>query len=29
VQRTYQANQTILSTLDGTLNQAAGELGRL
>lgn len=27
VQRTYQANQTILSTLDGTLDQAAGQLG--
>jgi flagellar basal-body rod protein FlgG len=27
VQRTYQANQTILSTLDGTLNQAASQLG--
>lgn len=29
VQRTYQANQAVLSTLDGTLDQAAGELGRL
>ena len=27
VERTFQANQTILSTLDGTLNQAAGQLG--
>lgn len=27
VQRTYSANQTILSTLDGTLNQAASQLG--
>jgi flagellar basal-body rod protein FlgG len=29
VQRTYQANQAVLSKLDGTLDQAAGELGRL
>lgn len=29
VQRTYQANQAVLSTLDTTLDQAAGELGRL
>lgn len=29
VQRTYQANQAVLSRLDGTLEQAAGELGRL
>lgn len=29
VQRTYQANQAVLSQLDGTLEQAAGELGRL
>ena len=28
VQRTYQANQAVLSKLDGTLDQAAGELGR-
>ncbi len=28
VQRTYQANQAVLSQLDGTLEQAAGELGR-
>lgn len=28
VQRTYQANQAVLSRLDGTLEQAAGELGR-
>lgn len=27
VQRTYQANQTILSTLDGNLDQAASQLG--
>ncbi|MGE5596186.1 MAG: flagellar hook-basal body protein [Hyphomicrobiales bacterium] len=27
VQRTYAANQTILSTLDGTLDQAASQLG--
>jgi len=27
VQRTYQANQTILSTLDTTLDQAAGQIG--
>lgn len=29
VQRTYQANQAVLAKLDGTLDQAAGELGRL
>lgn len=29
VQRTYQANQAILARLDGTLDQAAGEIGRL
>lgn len=29
VQRTYQANQAVLARLDGTLDQAAGELGRL
>ena len=29
VQRVYQANQTILARLDGTLDQAAGQLGRL
>jgi flagellar basal-body rod protein FlgG len=29
VQRTYQANQTVLRTLDGTLDQAAGDLGTL
>jgi len=29
VQRTYQANQAVLARLDGTLEQAAGELGRL
>jgi len=29
VQRTYQANQAVLAKLDGTLEQAAGELGRL
>ena len=28
VQRTYQANQAVLAKLDGTLEQAAGELGR-
>lgn len=28
VQRTYQANQAVLARLDGTLEQAAGELGR-
>ncbi len=28
VERTYQANQTLLSTLDGTLNQAAGTVGQ-
>ena len=28
VQRTYQANQAVLSKMDGTLEQAAGELGR-
>lgn len=27
VYRTFQANQTIISRLDGTLNQAAGQLG--
>ena len=27
VQRTFQANQTVLKLLDGTLNQAAGQLG--
>jgi flagellar basal-body rod protein FlgG len=27
VQRTYQANQTVLSTMDDTMNQAAGQLG--
>jgi len=29
VQRTYQANQAVLAKLDGTLEQAAGELGRV
>lgn len=29
VQRTYQANQAVLAKLDTTLDQAAGELGRL
>lgn len=29
VQRTYQANQAVLAKLDATLDQAAGELGRL
>lgn len=29
VQRTYQANQAVLARLDTTLEQAAGELGRL
>lgn len=29
VQRTYQANQTVLARLDRTLDQAAGEVGRL
>lgn len=29
VQRAYQANQAVLAQLDGTLEQAAGELGRL
>ena len=29
VQRTYQANQAVLARLDGTLDQAAGELARL
>ena len=29
VQRTYQANQAVLARLDTTLDQAAGELGRL
>jgi flagellar basal-body rod protein FlgG len=29
VQRTYQANQRVLSVLDGTLDQATGELGTL
>ncbi len=29
VQRTYQANQRVLSVLDGTLDQAAGQLGAL
>ena len=29
VQRTYQANQAVLAKLDGTLDQAAGDLGRL
>ena len=29
VQRTYQANQRVLSVLDGTLDQAAGQLGTL
>jgi flagellar basal-body rod protein FlgG len=29
VQRTYQANQAVLARLDGTLEQAAGELGQL
>lgn len=29
VQRTYQANQAVLSVLDGTLDQAAGQLGSL
>ncbi len=29
VQRTYQANQAVLARLDGTLDQAAGEIGRL
>lgn len=28
VQRTFQANQTVLARLDGTLDQAAGQLGR-
>lgn len=28
VQRTFQANQTVLAKLDGTLDQAAGQLGR-
>ena len=28
VQRTYQANQTVLSRLDGTLDRAAGEIGQ-
>lgn len=28
VQRTFQANQTLLARLDGTLDQAAGQLGR-
>jgi flagellar basal-body rod protein FlgG len=29
VQRTYQANQAVLARLDGTLEQAAGEVGQL
>lgn len=29
VQRTYQANQRVLAVLDGTLDQAAGQLGNL
>jgi flagellar basal-body rod protein FlgG len=29
VQRTYQANQRVLAVLDGTLDQAAGQLGTL
>ncbi|MBE7520153.1 MAG: flagellar hook-basal body protein [Thermoflexaceae bacterium] len=29
VQRTYQANQTILARLDGTLDLAAGQLGQM
>jgi len=29
VQRVYQANQVVLARLDGTLEQAAGQLGRL
>lgn len=28
VQRVYQANQTVIARLDGTLDQAAGQLGR-
>ena len=28
VQRTYQANQTVLARLDGTLDRAAGEVGQ-
>ncbi len=28
VQRTYQANQTVLARLDGTLDRAAGEIGQ-
>lgn len=29
VQRAYQANQSVISTLDGTLNQAASQVGQL